>query len=77
MVARSMRLLQLVVPVIGGHRAVALENIALRHQLAMDQRTRPRPVVRSSDLLFWVGLRRFWSEWTSALVILRPATVIR
>jgi hypothetical protein len=43
----------------------------------MDQQTRPRPVVRSSDLLFWVGLRRFWSEWTSALVILRPATVIR
>jgi hypothetical protein len=34
------------------------ENLALRQQLAVYHRTRPKPTVRWSDRLFWVGLRR-------------------
>ena len=32
----------------GGHRAVALENLALRQQLAVFRRTIPRPPLRRS-----------------------------
>jgi hypothetical protein len=36
-----------------GHRAVALENLALRQQLAVFRRTGPRPVMsyRSADVM--------------------------
>jgi len=70
------RVLRLLTVLAGGHRALALENLALRQQLAMDRRTRPRPAARWSDRLFWVGLRRAWPAWKTALVVLRPATVM-
>ena len=68
--------LHLLTVLAGGHRTPALENLALRQQLAMYKRTRRRPATRCSDRLFWLGLRRVWSDWSGALVILRPATVI-
>ena len=76
MLARRLRVLRLLTVLAGGHRALALENVALRQQLAMYQRARPRPAVRWSDRLFWVALRRAWMDWRSALVIVRPATVV-
>ena len=39
-----------------GHRAVALENLALRQQLAVFKRTVKRPPLRSRDRLFWMLL---------------------
>src|SRR4029077_12946112 len=33
--------------------ALVLENLALRHQLAVLQRTAPRPRLRPSDRVFW------------------------
>ena len=39
-----------------GHRAVALENLALRQQLAVLRRTGTRPHLRSTDRLFWILL---------------------
>jgi hypothetical protein len=76
MLARLLRALRLLTVLAGGHRALALENLALRQQLAMYRRTRPRPALRWADRLFWVGLRRAWTDWRSALVIVRPATVV-
>ena len=38
----------------GGHRAVALENLALRQQLAVFRRTVNRPRLRHRDRLFWM-----------------------
>ena len=75
MVAWLVRTVRLLIVLTSWHRALALENLALRQQLAMYRRTRPRPAVRWSDRLFWLALRRAWPEWTSALVVLRPATV--
>jgi hypothetical protein len=40
------------------HRALVLENLALRHQLAVLQRTAPRPRLRTADRLLWVLLSR-------------------
>jgi hypothetical protein len=58
-------------------RALVLENLALRHQLAVLQRAAPRPRLRTSDRLFWVLLSRLWSGWADAVSIVQPATVIR
>ena len=76
MLARLIRTLRLVVLLLGGHRGVALENVAVRQQLAMYQRRRARPAVRCRDRWFWLGLRRVWPNWASALVVIRPATVV-
>ena len=58
-------------------RALVLENLASRHQLAVLQRAAPRPRLRTSDRLFWVLLSRLWSGWADAVSIVQPATVIR
>jgi putative transposase len=58
-------------------RSLVLENLALRHQLAVLQRTAPRPRLRTSDRLFWVLLSRLWSGWADAISVVKPATVIR
>ncbi|HWW86853.1 MAG TPA: hypothetical protein VNZ26_24830 [Vicinamibacterales bacterium] len=44
--------------------------------MAVYHRTRPKPTVRWPDRLCWVGLRLAWPDRKSALVIVRPATVI-
>src|SRR2546430_13000249 len=69
MVPLLLRLLRLLPLLCGAHRHVALENLALRHQLAVYKRTLTRPKVRKSDRLFWVALSRVWADWRQALVI--------
>ena len=54
------------------------EIIALRHQLTVLQRT-PYPkrlLLNPTDRWFWVWLSRSWSGWRSALIIVKPETVI-
>ena len=58
-------------------RSLMLENLALRHQLAVLQRSSPRPRLRISDRLLWVLLCRLWSGWANALSLVKPETVIR
>ena len=58
-------------------RALVLENLALRHQLAVLQRTAPRPRLRPSDRVFWILLARLWHGWAEAVAIVQPETVIR
>ncbi len=53
-----------------------LEIVALRHQLAVYQRTIRRPQVRPSDRIFWAWLARHWGRWRAALVFVQPATVL-
>jgi putative transposase len=57
--------------------ALALENLALRHQIGVLKRSAgKRPKLTPSDRLFWVLLSRVWSGWRSALDIVKPATPI-
>src|SRR5262249_1803472 len=57
--------------------ALQLEVLALRHQLQVLARSRPRRVRLSrADRLLWTWLSRVWSEWRSALIIVKPETVI-
>jgi len=61
---------------LGNSAAVSLENVALRHQLAVLQRSVGRPRLRRWDRLVWVGLSQLWAGWRSSLFIVRPATVL-
>jgi hypothetical protein len=58
----------------GGHRAIALENLALRQQLAVLTRTVKRPQLRPTDRLFWILLAKGWRDWRSALIVVQPDT---
>ncbi len=58
-------------------RSLALENLALRQQLAVLQRSVKRPRLSNVDRGLWVLLRRVWTEWDSVLVIVKPSTVVR
>lgn len=56
--------------------ALHLEILALRHQLGVAQRSVRKPKLKPADRLLWVGLCALWSDWRSALVIVKPETVI-
>jgi hypothetical protein len=57
--------------------ALQLEILALRHQLQVMQRTRPRRLrLATMDRWLWVVLSRVWTECRRALVIVKPETVI-
>src|SRR5215468_205426 len=62
--------------IFGGHEQVALENLALREQLGIFQRSVRHPKIRQRDRLFWVCLQKVWKQWRAALVIVRPETVL-
>jgi transposase InsO family protein len=54
-----------------------LELLALRHQLYVLNRSRPRRLqLRTADRWLWAWLSRAWPGWRTALVIVKPDTVI-
>src|SRR6516162_1909588 len=60
-----------------GSHAVALENVALRQQLAALKRSGTRPRLRTRDRVFWILLTKVWRDWRQALVMVQPDTVVR
>jgi putative transposase len=53
-----------------------LEILALRHQVAVYQRSVPRPCIQPTDRLLWAWLARLWAGWQNALAFVQPRTVI-
>jgi hypothetical protein len=53
-----------------------LENLALRHQISVLQRSARKRAKLNPLGLLWVCLSRIWSDWRSALAIVQPETVI-
>lgn len=58
--------------------ALHAEILALRHQLLVVQRScrGHRIHLGATDRVLWVWLSRLWTGWRSALVIVKPETVI-
>jgi hypothetical protein len=59
---------------------LVLENLLLRHQLAVlnrPTRTQPRTRLRLWDKLLWMLARRFCAGWRQHLRIVTPETVVR
>src|SRR5262245_54197060 len=65
-----------IILIFSGHKQIALENAALRQQLAVFKRDMKRPKLHGRDRLFWIALMMIWKDWKSALVVVRPETVI-
>jgi hypothetical protein len=77
MLAALVVALRSVALVCGGHGTVALENLALRQQLAVFKRTVKRPQLRKGDRLFWMLLANAWRDWRTALIVVHPDSVVR
>ena len=58
------------------HRALVLENLALRHQLDVLKRNTKTPRLRNRDRVLWVILSRLWPDWRGSLAIVQPKTVV-
>ena len=56
--------------------ALELENLALRHQIGVLQRSAKRPKLTPVDRLLWAWLSHIWSDWRSVLAIVQPETVL-
>jgi len=54
----------------------SLEVLALRQQVAVLKRKRPRPSLNRLDRFFWTALRNIWPRWSDVLVIVKPDTVV-
>ena len=73
-----MRILFDLVQTIARSRAeLIIENLALRQQVAALKRERPRPRLNDMDRLFWVAMKEQFANWTDALLIVKPDTVVR
>ena len=70
-------MLRTLISTLASHRKLALENLALRQQIVVLQRSVKRPHLKKSDRLFWVLLSRIWSGWRDSLSFVQPETVIR
>jgi putative transposase len=69
-------LLAFAVSLVRSRVALHLEILALRHQLAVYQRSTRRPHLRPSDRILWSWLSRGWSRWREVVVFVQPATVL-
>ena len=54
---------------------LALENLALGHQILVLQRHHPKLRALPVDRLSWVVLSKFWAPWKQVLKVFRPKTV--
>src|SRR2546426_9914950 len=77
MITLLLYLLRLLPFLCDGRRQLALENLALRQQVAVYKRMAGRPKLRGSDRLLGGWLPGVWVGWRQSLVIVTPATVLR
>jgi len=59
-----------------GKHDIALENLALRQQLVVQQRSIKKPKITNRDRIFWIWLSTFWNKWRASLIVVKPSTVI-
>src|SRR5262249_49091552 len=77
MTAVLMSLLAMLRGAVRSRVALHLEVLALRHQLQVLQRSRPRRLrLAKADRWLWAWLLGVWTEWRTALVIVKPETVV-
>jgi hypothetical protein len=75
MITLLLSLFRVVFFLFGGHRQLALENFALRQQLAVYQANgTPAEAVHACS---GVALARVWAGWRQALIVVSPDTVLR
>ena len=53
-----------------------LENVALRQQINALTQAKPLSRLQPEERMLWVALRRTWSRWQDALLVVQPETVV-
>jgi transposase InsO family protein len=77
MLISLMTLLATLSSIFRSRAALELENLALRHQIGVLQRSAAKRLkLTSGDRLLWICLSRLWRDWRSALAIVKPETVV-
>ena len=77
MISVLISLLATLTGLVRSRASLHVEVLALRHQLLVLQRSRPRRLrLVKADRWLWVWLSRSWTDWRAALVIVKPETVI-
>ena len=71
------RLIVLVRLRIEDRQRLALENVALRHRLAVLKRSVKRATIHDSDRMFWVLMKRMLADWRDAVHFVKHDTVVR
>jgi putative transposase len=56
---------------------LALENLALRHQLEVLGRNAKKPRFTNLDRSLWIVISRLWADWRKSLIVVQPETVVR
>ena len=56
---------------------LALENVALRHQLAVLKRSVKRAKIHDSDRMFWILMKQMLADWRDAVHFVKPDTIVR
>src|SRR5437870_6597341 len=75
--ALAIAILRSVLALFRSRQNQAIVELALRQQLAVYVHRHPRPRLSPLDRAFWVALSRLWPDWRSALIVVRPETVLR
>ena len=70
-------LITLIQLLVADRQRLMVENLALRHQLAVLKRTVKQPRIEGSDRRLWILLRRAFKEWRDAVIFVQPDTVVR
>lgn len=76
MILRFRHLLGWIFSAFGSRQNLMLENLALRQQLLALHAKRPRRRLTAVHKMFWITLRRLWSEWKGPLILVTPRTVV-
>ena len=69
-------ILRAILSSIKSHRSLAMENLALRHQLEVLQRNARKPRLTNRDRALWGVLSRLWPDWRGSLAIVQHKTVV-
>jgi len=77
MVVWLILVLRLAVAALRSRRNLLLENLALRHQLLVLNRSSKRARLTPLDRALWAWLSRVWGAWRTSLQMVQPDTVVR
>ena len=57
-------------------QSVVLENLLLRQQIIIFKRKTKRPRIENIDRIILAWISKLWNDWKSAMILVKPETVI-
>jgi len=57
-------------------QSLITENLLLRQQVLILKRRNKRPKLKNVDRIILVWISKLWNNWKSAMIVVKPETVI-